>query len=280
MTFFALFPIQQAVRGRFDQKIIVGSIETIGLLLVLVLALLVSSRLIDRRPVTEYGLSFDRGWMQSFAIGGLIATVVNAGTFLTLVGAGWASVVDTTAGAGPLPFPLAFVLVFAYVAVAAAWEEFIFRGAMLQNIAEGVDGYVPQWAAGGIAILFSSIVFTFMHGGKVDHYSLYGYYLVAGVIFGVVYVLSGDLALPIGFHLFYNFTMTAVYGIGGSQQSPELLVLDIAGPAFWVGEEGFLRVIFAVVGGALLLTYIRWRDGELDIDARVMQWSPIIDQGS
>jgi len=78
-----------------------------------------------------------------------------------------------------------------------------------------------------------------------------------------------------GFHAFYNFSMTAFFGLGVSQQSPELIVISVGGPTVWIGEVGLLKVIFAAVGGLLLVAYIRWRDGQLALDENITQWTPI-----
>jgi membrane protease YdiL (CAAX protease family) len=164
--------------------------------------------------------------------------------------------------------------VFGLIGVAAVWEEFIFRGTMLKNLAEGADGYVPQWAAVGLAVVLSTAVFAFMHGGKIDHYSLYSYYAVAGLVLATPYVLTGSLGLSMGFHVFYNFTMSVVFGLGVSLKTPELVALEITGPDVWVGEEGLLNIIFAVVGGVLLLAYIHRRDG-LSVSHRVTEFSKI-----
>lgn len=274
LTFFAFFPIQGAVRGQFERKTVVGSLEAAGLLAVLVTAVLVSAILVDRRPVREYGYAFDREWLRSFAVGGMIATVANAGTVLVALTAGWASVTGFIGGSGPAPFLPALLVVFAYVAVAASWEEFIMRGGMLKNLAEGANGYLPRWAAVGLAVLGSSAVFAFLHSGKIAHPSQAGYYLVAGLVLGGIYVFSGDLALPIGFHVFYNFTMASIFGLGVSQDSPEVIILDVVGPAFWIGEEGLARLVFAVVGGVLMLAYVRWRDGRLRLSEQITQWTP------
>ena len=273
-TFFAFFPIQKAVRGQFDGKTVVGSMESAGLLAVLLGAVVISARVLDRRPVREYGFAFDRDWLRSFAVGGAIATVANAGTLLVALAAGWVSVTGFIGGSGPVPFLPALLVVFIYIAVAASWEEFIMRGGMLKNLAEGADGYLPRWAAVGLAVLGSSAVFAFLHSGKITHPSQAGYYLIAGLVLGGIYVFSGDLALPIGFHVFYNFTMGSVFGLGVSQDSPEVVMLDVVGPAFWIGEEGMARVVFAVVGGMLLFAYVRWRDGGLRLSDQITQWTP------
>lgn len=274
VTFFGFFPIQETVRGRFEHKAVVGSLEAAGLLAVLVLTILISSRLFDRRPVREYGFSFDREWLRSFAVGGAVATLANAGTLVVALVAGWATVSGFTGGNGPLPFLPATLVVFAYVAVAASWEEFFMRGGMLKNLAEGADGYLPRWVAVGLALVLSSAVFAFLHTGKLTHPNQAGYYLVAGLILGAVYVLSGELALPIGFHVFYNFTMATVFGLGVSQDSPAVILLNTTGPAFWIGEEGLARVVFAILGGVLMIGYIYWRDGQLRFDDRITQWTP------
>lgn len=274
VTFMGLAAIITLVRPRFDHPI-QESVELLGFIALLGGGILLSAKVLDRRPIAEYGLSVDREWIRSFAVGGLIGTVINAGTFLVAFGAGWITVVDFGAGAGDLPFPLAMFVAFALTAVAASWEEFVFRGAMLKNLAEGTDGHIPQWAAVGIALVISTVVFAFMHSGKVTSLHGYGYYLLAGLIFGVVYTLTGDLGLPMGFHAFYNFSMTAFFGLGVSQQSPELIVISVGGPTVWIGEAGLLKVIFAAVGGLLLVAYIRWRDGQLALDENITQWTPI-----
>jgi membrane protease YdiL (CAAX protease family) len=273
MTFLAFGLVVTVVRPRFDHP--VRELVELGIMgVVLVAAVLASARLLDRRPVAEYGLAINRKWARSFVVGGLIATVANAGTMLVALAAGWATISGFTQGSGALPFVPAMLLALAYVGVLASWEEFMFRGAMLTNLAEAADGYLPRWGAVGLAVLLSTAVFAFMHSGKVGDPMAYGYYVVAGLIFGGIYVLSGNLALPIGFHVFYNFTMSAVFGLGASQQTPELIALTVVGPGFWIGEEGLVRVIFAVVGGVLLVAYVRWRNGHLGIHERITQWTP------
>lgn len=273
VTFLAFGVVVTVVRGRFGHPLR-ELLEFTLMAVVLLGAVLIGARLFDRRPAAEYGLALDSEWLRSFAVGGVIGTVVNAGTLLAALAVGWVTITGFFQGSDSLPFLPAILLVLVYIGVLASWEEFIFRGAMLKNLAEGADGYVPRWVAVGIALLISSGIFAFMHSGKVTSPSGYSYYLLAGLIFGCAYVLTGDLALPMGFHVFYNFSMSAVFGLGVSQQTPEVFVLDVSGPTVWIGEEGFLRVIFAAVGGVLLIGYIRWRDGSLGINHRITQWTP------
>jgi len=271
LTFLALAVIQTVIRARFEHPIR-ELLEFVGLTLVLAAAILVATRLIDRRPALDYGLSLDRDWWTAVAVGSVAGVAVNAGVLVVSLYAGWVSVTGFAETPGVLPFVPAVVVTFAYIAVAAVWEEFVFRGTMLKNLAEGSVGYMGRKPAVLLAVLLSTLVFTALHGGKVTHASQYGYYVIAGLVLGGAYALTGDLALPIGFHVFYNFSQ-GLLGLGVSQTTPELVVLNLVGPDKWIGEEGLIHVIFALLGGLVLLAYIRWRDGQLQINERVAQWS-------
>jgi len=276
LTFLTLAIIQTGARARFDHPVR-EFIELIGLTVVLIGGLLVSTRLIDRRPAVDYGLSLDRDWWKAVAVGSGTGVAVNAGALVVSLQAGWVSVTGFAETPGVLPFGPAVVVTFGLIAIAAIWEEFIFRATMLKNFAEGGARYVGRKPAILLAVLLSTLVFATLHGGKVTHVSQYGYYVIAGLVIGSVYVLSGDLALPVGFHVFYNFSQ-GLLGLGVSQVTPELVVLELVGPDKWIGEEGIVHVIFALLGGLLLLAYIRWRDGQLQIHERVTQWNPTTEQ--
>ncbi|MFC6977141.1 hypothetical protein ACFQL1_24255 [Halomicroarcula sp. GCM10025709] len=143
LTFLALAVIQTAVRARFEHPIR-ELLELLGLAVVLTLGLLVATRLIDRRPATDYGLSVDRDWCKTAAVGSVIGILVNAGALVVSLYAGWVSVTGFAETPGTLPFVPAVVVTFGLIAVAAMWEEFIFRATMLKNLAEGGAGYVGE----------------------------------------------------------------------------------------------------------------------------------------
>lgn len=272
LTFVLLAVLQTVLRARFVHPVR-ELLELTGIAIILVGAVFLSSRIIDRRPVSGFGLSFDRDWWRSFVVGGLVATSINGGALVVALGADWARFAGVMRGSGDLSFLPAMGVVFGYIAFAAAWEEFILRGALVKNLVEGSNGFVPQWAGVGLAVTLSTFAFAFLHGAKVAHLSQYGYYLIAGLVLSGAYVLTGELALSIGFHVFYNFTQSAIFGLGHSQQTPELLAVDVVGPARWVGEEGLVFVGFAVLGGLLLVAYVRRCDGNLDIDDRVTSYA-------
>ena len=58
-----------------------------------------------------------------------------------------------------------------------------------------------------------------------------------GAMLGVGLVYTGRLALPIGFHIAWNFFQGGVFGfpVSGGDQQVALLTVDDRGPALWTG---------------------------------------------
>ena len=64
LTFLLLAVLQTTLRARFDHPVR-EFLELSGSAVVLVGAVLLSGRVIDQRPVSEFGFSFDREWWRS-----------------------------------------------------------------------------------------------------------------------------------------------------------------------------------------------------------------------
>lgn len=272
LAFLLLAMLQTMLRAGFDhpERAYLG---LTGSVVVLVGAVLLIGRVIDRRPVSKFGLSFDREWWCAFVVGGIGTTAINGDVLVVMLGADWATFIGVFRGSGDLPFVPAMVLVVGYTAFKATWEEFILRGATVKNLAEGSNGFVPRWIAVGLTVTLSTLVFALLHRTKVTHFSQYRYYLIAGLVLNCVCVLTGGLALSSGIHVFYDFTQNAIFGLGHSQQTPELFAVDIVELSRWVGEERLVFVGFAVLGGLLLIAYLRSRDGAVELDYRVTSYA-------
>jgi uncharacterized protein len=97
-------------------------------------------------------------------------------------------------------------------------EEITYRGYMLQNLAEGLSlkRIGPQLAT-LIAVLISSVVFGLGHVENAGATSLntINTMLIAALVLAGGYVLTGQLALPIGFHVAWNFV-----GVGDGLRKP------------------------------------------------------------
>lgn len=94
-----------------------------------------------------------------------------------------------------------------------------------------------------------------------------GYLVFYGAFLGAGYVLTGELALPIGLHFTWNFVQGSVFGFPVSGRPLYMVsVLDTqqAGPDLWTGgalgpEAGPLGLLAGLIGLALILLWVRWR---------------------
>ena len=119
-------------------------------------------------------------------------------------------------------------------AVAAAYEEALFRGYFLQTLARG--GYA--W----LAISLTSVFFATVHLGNPSANAVSTINTaLAGVWFGIAYLRTRDLWFAWGLHLMWNFFQGSVFGIEVSGLTdiarPSLLTETDTGPAWLTGGD-------------------------------------------
>lgn len=200
-------------------RLLVGSVPLPALfclfnlvvVLVTVVVVAASTRALDHgRTLLEYGLAADRRWLGDLAAGvvaGLGGVTVSVLVALAL---GWFDVAAVFV-AGEMAFwPGVGLVVLAYLFVAVA-EELLYRGVVLTNAAEGLAGVFSRRGAVAGGLLSSATLFALPHAGQVSHPAYLVTWVLAGLVFGVLYLLSGDLALPVGVHLALNAGFSALF---------------------------------------------------------------------
>ncbi|MGI8650576.1 MAG: CPBP family intramembrane glutamic endopeptidase, partial [Rubrobacter sp.] len=217
---------------------------SIGSLVATLLSLLIASRFLDRRPFRDYGFHLTGDWFIDLGFGLALGAILMSGIFLTQLALGWVSVTGTFySGFDRAPFVLGILpplIVFLCVGV---YEEAASRGYQMKNLSEGLDFPALGGRRGAVVLSWvaTSAVFGLLHLGNpnADLTSTLNIAL-AGLLLGVGYVLTGELAIPIGLHITWNFFQGSVFGfpvsgltgLGGS-----FITIEQSGPAAWTGGD-------------------------------------------
>jgi uncharacterized protein len=253
------------------------------LLIVVLLTGLVGSRLLDRRPFADYGFHLNKGWWLDLGFGMALGTLLMLGIFGVELALGWTEITATfVTGDSGQPFaPLILVLFTTIVLIGGIMEEITYRGYLLQNLAEGLNlkRIGPQLAT-LIAVLISSVLFGLAHASNpgATALSTINTMLIAALVLAGGYVLTGQLALPIGFHVAWNFVGVGVLGYSSSANivGASFLASSQHGPALWTGgayghEGGLLATGAFILGFLLIAAWVRVRRGKVRLDLSVAQ---------
>lgn len=244
-------------------------------LLLLVAAFLsswLSGRFLDQRPYVKFGLNLKGSWWFDFAFGFVLGIFLMGLIFITQVSLGWITIHDTFYRLDAnLSFILPLLVFFFLFICVAISEELVTRGYLLKNLSEGLNfkSTGPKKAIYA-AWIISSVVFGILHleNPNATYISSLNI-MMAGILLGYGYVLTGELSIAIGLHLSWNFFQGNVFGFPVSGLTMPAKVVTIfkieqGGPEFWTGgvfgpEAGFLGLLAMFLGVVLIYGWVRWR---------------------
>jgi len=236
----------------------------------------VVGRFLDCRRFADFGLHLDRDWWADLGFGLLLGAALMTTIVLVELAAGWLTVTDTFRIArSDFSFWTWFGFALANFVVIGVVEELLARGFLIKNAAEGLTWFegVDATRAVGVAVVASGLLFAVGHATNPNAgvASTVGIF-VAAFMLAAGYVLTGELAIPIGIHVTWNFFQGTVYGlpVSGMDFGISLLAVEQSGPALVTGgsfgpEAGLLGVSASLVGIALVGAWVRWRGGALQI---------------
>jgi len=230
--------------------------------------------LLDRRRFPDFGFSLSRQWWADFGFGLLLGALLMTGIFLTEWSLGWVELtaVFQTTVAGE-PFGRAILMPLTLFLAVGFLEELLFRGYLLRNLAEGLHFRRLGGARGGLvlACLLSSLLFALGHADNPNATWVSTVNIAfAGVFLALGFMLTGQLALPIGLHITWNFFQSSVFGFpvsGMSRFRTTFIGIEQAGPDVWTGgafgpEAGLIGLAAMLVGTALTVLWVRQGRGE------------------
>jgi membrane protease YdiL (CAAX protease family) len=261
----------------------------VGTVLRLVLGLLtvwLVGWLVDRRPFRDFGFSMNRAWWADLAFGLGLGAALMTGIFLVEWALGWVEVTGTfrTPVEGEV-FALAILMPVVLFVGVGILEELLARGYLLRNVAEGLAFRRLGGARGGliIACVISSALFAQGHADNPNAtWVSTANIAIAGVLLALGFMLTGQLALPIGLHITWNFFQASVFGFpvsGVSRMRTTFVATEQVGPEMWTGgafgpEAGLVGLGAMIVGVVLTLLWVRWRQGEVRLATALAEPPP------
>jgi hypothetical protein len=234
---------------------------------------------VDRRTIPDLGLRLSRRWWADLGFGLALGAGLQTGIFAVGLAAGWVEITGfaTTDAPGASFVGWLALAAVGYLAV-GIYEELLFRGYFLTNLAEGLARFDRRVAV-GIAVLATSAVFSVLHGTNPNATATSVVSLtLAGIFLAVGFVYTGSLAIPIGIHITWNFFQGAVWGfpVSGVDTGVTIVATELTGPTVLTGgafgpEAGLLGTAAKLVGVAAILAWVSRRHGRLRIDPGITE---------
>jgi hypothetical protein len=146
------------------------------------------------------------------------------------------------------------------LAAAAATEELLFRGFLFRRLLDGLGTWPAQ--------LIIAALFVLTHSDALRVLGPLGYLaganiFLASILFGLAYLRTRSLAMPLGLHLAANVTQGPVLGFGVSgTEGARLLTPSPSGAPDWLygGTFGLEASVPGLVCLVALLVILRgWR---------------------
>lgn len=213
-------------------------------------------KLFEDLPLKALGWVFNRTWLKDFLLGLLLGGIaLTIAVVLAMPTDGIGLMFNSSDSIQAIL--LTFISSFAVFLIAAAFEEVLFRGYLLQTLFRANQ----IW----LGILLTSILFAAVHNDNpsASSFSLLNTF-IAGIWFGVAYLKTRSLWLTFGLHLAWNWFQGAFYGInvsGISDLAPSPLFRAIDQGPTWLtgghyGIEGGITCTIALIISTLLIWFL------------------------
>ena len=231
-------------------------INSIVSLAVALIAGWLCGKYLEALPFEALGASLNRRWathLLAGLAGGAVTFAVGAGIGMLTGGLSF----STNSSANSESIISTLVVSFLIFAAAAAFEEALFRGYILQTFMRS------DLALFGV--LLTSTLFATVHNANPSASTLsWINTFIAGVWFAIAYLKTRDLWLPTGLHLAWNWTQGSIFGVEVSGlkeivNAPLLREMD-SGPAWLTGGdygiEGGVVTTFALVVSTVVIYFL------------------------
>jgi uncharacterized protein len=228
------------------------------------------------RGLVNHGLALDRRWLIELLAGFGIGLAGLAIPIVLGLALGWFDVVAIL-DPGALGLWAGSALMLIAMLGVGLWEELVLRGVFVCNAADGLRRWLPARRALAGGVLLAAVVFGLGHLGQPDNPAFVLTWILAGVVFGVIYVLSGNLALPIGAHAAFNTAYNVVFvrtDVAGTAELSAISRIAVDPTLSYLALGGVIEGAAFLLVGMLAVAWL-WRSrGALTVDPADFQLDP------
>jgi len=203
---------------------------SIGIQAIIIMLASIICQLLRRKPLAELFGKFDTQWLKDLCVGSIVGSALMLIPALILGIFSWVHWQWNPEGVSVLSSSLLF---FAGVAVA---EELLFRGLIFQRLIAGLG----QWTAQLIIAAYFLLTHLNNPGmtGSAKVIASVNIFL-ASLMFGLAFIRTKSLAMPLGVHLMANWVQGGVlgFGVSGLEQSGLLIPIFENAPIWLTGGQ-------------------------------------------
>jgi uncharacterized protein len=218
-------------------------------------SIIYARRFLDKRTFASLGLKANTHMVADLLAGFIIAFLMMAFIYLLVIGFKWITFEGFAWQKDDLSIAISQSAIWLVIFIIVGWqEEILSRGYQLQNIRDGIN---LVWG-----VILSSLIFSVLHifNPAALWTSMLGIFM-AGLFLAFGYLLTGQLWLPIGLHIGWNFFEGTIFGFPVSGlNSYTLLRIRMTGPSLWTGgefgpEAGLILLPALLFGAGLVYLY-------------------------
>jgi len=221
-------------------------------------------RIIYKRPFTQIGFC-KTGSIKQMAFGLLFGIVTSSLVIFILLAIGSAQVVEINIGNIASSGVLNAFVIFLFVGF---YEEILARGVMMTALKTTRN----KW----LIVFVPSAIFGLMHAMN-DNVTVFSLVNIAfiGVLLSYLFVKTGRLWAPIGFHITWNLFIGTIYGTPVSGMSfDSIAFIELTGPVWLTGgdfgiEGGALCTVIAALGLVFIHFFVKKSEGYWYFDSNL-----------
>ena len=231
----------------------------------------------DRRPLSGFGFRINKSWWIDFCFGLELGAILITLIFFVEWAAGWVTITGFFQSYQGIPFAAAIMMMIVTFLAVGFYEELLFRGYYMTNISEWLGHF--KWFKPRQAVLaawlLTSLVFGLTHAfnPNASLISTVSIMLAGLLLLGLGYLLTGELAVPIGVHITWNFFQGSIYGFSVSGMDAgviSLVAINQGGPDWITGgafgpEAGLLGILAMLLGGWLIILWEKHKHSKASI---------------